>query len=77
MFGYGFWISYYLISCFVLFELLVTCNLGVKVGGLSSLSQQKVKDIPSKKKLVDCCYQDMVSPMCDYIYDEGLQEDDF
>ena len=30
-------------------KLLVTCNLGVKVGGFSSLSQKKLKEIPPKK----------------------------
>ena len=68
---------YHLISCFILLKLPVTCNIGVKVGGFSSLSQQKVKEIPPKKNLVDCCLQDMISPICDESYDEGLQEDDF
>ena len=27
--------------------------------------------------LVDCCYQDVVSPMYGESYDEGLQESDF
>ena len=69
--------SYYLISCFILLKLLVTCNLGVKVGGFSSLSQKKVNEVPTKKQLVYCCYQDMVSPMYDESYDEGSQEDYF
>ena len=69
--------SYRLTSCLLLLELTVTCNLGVKVGVFTLLSQQKVKEIPPKKNLVDCCYQDMVSPMYDDSYDEGLQEDDF
>ena len=69
--------SYHLISCFLLLKLLVTCNQGVKVGGFSSLSHQKVKEIPPEKYIVDCCYQDMVSPMYDESYDEGLQENDF
>ena len=68
---------YHLISCFILLKLPVKCNIGVKVGGFSSLSQQKVKEIPPKKNLLDCCYQDMVSPMYDDGYDEGLQEDYF
>ena len=69
--------SYHLISCFLLIKLTVTCNLGVKVGGFTLLSQQKVKEIPQKKNLVDCCYQDRVSPMYDNSYDEGWHEDDF
>ena len=68
---------YHLISGFILLKLPVKCNLGVKVGGFSSLSQKKVKEIPTKKNFLDCCYQDMVSPMDDEGYDEGLQEDDF
>ena len=69
--------SYHIRSCFILIKILVTCNLGVKVSVLSSLSQQKFKEIPPKKTIVYCCYQDMVSPMYDESYDEGFQEDDF
>ena len=55
---YGFWMCYDLISCFnfikatslILLKVLVTWNLGVKVGGFISLSQQKVNEIPPKKK---------------------------
>ena len=35
----------------------------------------KSKGDTTKEKLVDCCYQDMISPMCDESYDEGFQED--
>ena len=69
--------SYHVRYCFILLKLPVTCNLGVKVGGFTLLSQQKVKEIPPKNNLVNCCYQDMVSPMYDDSYDEGFQEDDF
>ena len=37
----------------------------------------KSKGDTTKEKLVDCCYQDMVSPMCDESYNEGFQEDNF
>ena len=77
MFDYVLRMSYHLRLCFVLLKILVTCNLGVKVGGFSSLSQKIVKEIPPKKHLVYCCYQDMVSPMYEESYYEGLQEDDF
>ena len=69
--------SYHIRSCFILLKLLVTCNLGVKVSGLSSLSQQKLKEIPPKKTIVYCCYEDMVSPMYDESYDEVFQGDCF
>ena len=37
----------------------------------------KGKGDTTKEKIVYCCYQDMVSPMYDQSYDEGLQEDYF
>ena len=37
----------------------------------------KIKGDTSKESLVYCCYQDVVSPMSDEIYDEGFQEDVF
>ena len=72
MVGYGFWMSYHLRSFFIILKLLGTCNLGVKVGGFTSLSQKKSKGDTTKANLGYCCYQDMVSPMYDGSYVEGL-----
>ena len=38
---------------------------------------EKSKGDTTKEKIIYCCYQDMVSPMYDETYDEGLQEDYF
>ena len=37
----------------------------------------KSKGYTTNEKIVDCWYQDMVSPMYDESYDEGFQEDYF
>ena len=71
MFGYVFLMPYHLISCCLLLKLIVICNPGFKVGGLSSLSYQKVMEIPPKKKIADCYYHAMVSPIYDEGYDKG------
>ena len=51
-------------------------HLGVKVGGFSSLSQQKVKEIPPNEMLVYLCYQDVVLPMSNDSCNEGFQRGD-
>ena len=55
----------------------LTCNIGVKVGGFGSLSQQKVKEIPPNEMLVYLCYQDVVLPMSNDSCNEGFQEGDW
>ena len=74
------WILNILLPDILLYFIKATSNMQPRSQGwwLQFIVTAKGKgDTTKEKNMVYCCYQDMVSPIYDQSYDEGLQEDRF
>ena len=77
---YGWLCILNILSPKILFSFIkATSNIQPRSWGwwIKFIVTSKRKGDTTKETIVDCCYQDMVLPMYDDSYDEGLQEDDY